>query len=690
MSSFARVAVLSLSLLAVAQQSQAQGRALSIEDFYRVRAVGVPQMSPSGKWVAFTMSTRIEATNGDSSEVWLAPTDAARPARRVSAPGTHATAPQWTDDERLGFRAGGRPVSVNPASPDSITESPSVAPQSARTGVGGRVLTSPDGKLLAFTRNMPVPRRDRAYASDFERRHEERFRGVQFDWLDFQRDGQPFPVPNRIDPEVNPPQEIFVSPRGDNAGQQLTHLGLRPSGVEWSPDGKTLLFTADSGYRDERRYGSDAIYAVSLDGVVRRLTNEREYDYGNAHFSPDGRWILYTRQLSTDAIIAQHLDRGGATDLAILPVGGGVEKLLTADWDYLPANATWSPDSKYVYFTGGVGGAVHLFRVALSGGPVQQVTKGERRVNGVSFDRSYSKIAYTVGMIESPAEVYVANIDGSNERRISHANDALVQDARFSKAERLLFTSKDGTPIEGWLLPPYTAGLSSGRYPLIVSNHGGPHSADGYSFDFKNQFFAANGYYVLEVNFRSSTGYGEKFLWGTWGAWGDRDGEDVMSGLDYVIQRYPVDPKRVASIGHSYGGFMTNWLITQYPDRFAAAASGAGVVNWLSDYGTADVARTKETEFFGAPWDEKARAIMIRQSPLTYANRVRTPTLFINGELDQRVPYSEAEQMFVALKKNGVPAKMIQYAGMPHSISGSWNVVHRMQNELRWLNTYLK
>ena len=160
-----------------------------------------------------------------------------------------------------------------------------------------------------------------------------------------------------------------------------------------------------------------------------------------------------------------------------------------------------------------------------------------------------------------------------------------------------------------------------------------------------------------------------------------------MAGLDYVLARQPIDPRRVAVMGHSYGGFMTNWLMTQYPDRWAAAIPGAGIVNWVSDYGNADIARTKETEFYGTPWDEAARNRMIRQSPLTYANRAKAPTLFINGEIDQRVPYSEAEQMFVALKKNGVTAKMIQYKDMPHSISGSWNVVHRMLNERQWLAT---
>ena len=117
----------------------------------------------------------------------------------------------------------------------------------------------------------------------------------------------------------------------------------------------------------------------------------------------------------------------------------------------------------------------------------------------------------------------------------------------------------------------------------------------------------------------SSTARAAKFLWGTWGAWGTKDGQDVMAGVDHVIATYPIDRGKVATIGHSYGGFMTNWLITQYPERFAAAIPGAGIVNWVSDYGTADIARTKETEFFGTPWDDKARDIMIKQSPLTYA-----------------------------------------------------------------------
>lgn len=674
--------------------SQTPGRALTIEDYYRVLDVGAPQMSPDGRFVAFTVSRRIEATNADSSEVWLSSSTGGITLARISAPGTHATNPQWDATGQLRITSGGRYWIYDATGPGRLVDGGAAQPgggRGGRAGGGGETrLTSADGKWTAIVRPMPPAPRPAASRTDFEKRHEGRFQGVQFDWLNFQRDGAPFPAHNENDPYVSPPQEIIVVPAGGGEERQLTRLGLRPAATNWNAAATALAFTADSQYRDERKYGADQVWAVSSAGVVRRLTSDDDHDHTGAAFSPDGRWILSTHQLSTDAVITQKLNHGGPTDLVLIPAEGGAERVLTANWDYLPAAPRWSPDGRYVYFTGGVGGTTHLFRVTAEGGEVEQITRGERRINAISFDRAMTKMAFSVGRIEGPAEIHVADIDGGNERQLTNISLPFTHEVAMSQGERVQYPSPDGTMIEGWLLAPHGYRANAGPYPLVVNNHGGPHSAVGYSFDFKNQLLAANGYFVLTVNFRSSTGYGEKFLWGTWGAWGDRDGEDVIAGIDHVISRYPIDRSRVATIGHSYGGFMSNWLIVKYPDRFAAAAVGAGIVNWVSDYGTADIARTKETEFFGTPWEEKALNTMIRQSPLTYAGRAKAATLFIHGELDQRVPYSEAEQMYVALKKNGVPAKMIQYKGMPHGISGSWNVVHRMISELRWLDAYTK
>ncbi len=690
------IALRALFTLALASPLQAQqvaarpaiARALRIDDFYALRSVGAPSLSPDGRWVAFTVTSRVEASNAEPSEVWLVTSDGSTPARRVSRDGSHATNPSWLPEGVLQFIADGKGWRLDPAAPSQLTETERPPVRRAGPNGGELSLPAPNGSLVAALRNAPPAPRAPAALSDFEQRHESRFKGRQFDWLDFQRDGQDYPVPSRTDPYVTPPQEIWLTRNGSE--QQLTRLGWRPQGLQWNRDATRLVFTADSAYRDERRYGASAVYTVAVDGAVRRLTPDRDFQHTGASFSPDGRLVLYTKQLSTDAVIARKLDHGGATDLYVVPSDGGAERNLTADWDLLPTNATWSPDGRYVYFMGGVGGGNHLFRVAAGGGPVEQVTTGERRINNVAFDKAFTKITYTVGLIEAPADVYVAGIDGRNERRLTSVNADALREVSLSRAERLQFPSADGTMIEGWLMYPFGYRAEGARYPLVVSNHGGPHSADGYAFDFKAQYLAANGYFVLKVNFRSSTGYGEKFLWGTWGGWGNKDGEDVMAGIDYAIAKYPIDRGKVATIGHSYGGFMTNWLITQYPDRFAAAIPGAGIVNWVSDYGTADIARTKETEFYGTPWDSKAREIMIRQSPLTYADKVKTPTLFVHGANDERVPYSEAEQMYVALKKNGVPTKMIQYEGQWHSISGSWNSVHRMLNERRWLDQWLK
>ncbi len=655
--------LLLVALLVVGSHLDAQTqprRPLAIEDYYRFRTVSAPVLSPDGQSVTFTVGTRVEETNGLVSELWVVPFDASVPARRIR--------PEQVDSSAMLVGRGGRSAGK-------------VAAQTSR-----------DGKWVASVRDTPPPARSRVFASDFEKRHDERFQGVQYDWMEFHRDGGPFPLANATDPQVNPPQEVFIVAAGDDdkSARQLTHLAVRPVGLQWAPDGSALLFSVDSAYRNEHVYGRTDIFTATRDGKVRRLTPSMEFDHNGARYSPDGKWILASRQLSTDAIIAKKMTHGAAVDLVVLSANGGPERVLTADWDYIPSNPQWSPDGQFVYFTGGVGGTVHLFRVSVGGGAVQQVTSGQRRLSGFSFDTAFARMTYTVGTFEAPSELWGANVDGTGEHQLTHVNDDLVAELSLSRAERLQFRSADGTPVEGWLTFPSGYRAAAGKYPLVVSNHGGPHSAIEYGLNFKNQYLAANGYFVLEVNFRSSTNYGEKFLWATWGAWGTKDGQDVMAGIDAVIAQYPIDRKKVATIGHSYGGFMTNWLITQYPDRFAAAIPGAGIVNWTSDYGNADIPRTKETEFFGGPWDAKAREIMIRQSPLTYANRAKAPTLFINGEVDQRVPVSEAQQMFVALKKHGVPAKMIQYAGQPHGIAGSWNIVHRMLNEREWLDRWLK
>ncbi len=662
-----------------AAQQPPRGRPVAIEDYYRIQTVASPSISPDGRWVAFTVSTRVEDDNSTRTETFVVPADGSAEPARIVHYGKDVTSPSWRPDGRLEYGAERQHWTIDPSNPMAAPVRVTAVPPGAAR--------SADGRWIALAKERPQSRKERVYASDFERRHEERFKGVTFDWKDFQRDGAPFPAP---DLHARPAAQLVVQPSGaPDDVRVLVDQDLRPSDIAWRPDGKLLAFTADPGWRDELKYGNAQLFTVTLDGKVTRVTTDG-YVYGETDFSPDGRYLSYVRSFGTGMIIEQKLNHGGSRDLFVRPIDGGEAVNLTASWDLEPAEPRWSPDGNYIYITAEIGGETHLFRAAVPTGRVEQVTRGPRRLGSVTIDRAFRTIAYLVGAHDAPADVYAAAIDGTNERRLTDVHARISSEIALSRAERLHWPSKDGTDIEGWLMFPYGYEASKGPYPLIVTSHGGPHSATGYAFDFKKQFFAANGYFVLDTNFRSSTGYGDAFKWATWGEWGRKDGEDVVSGLDYVLKRYPVDPKRVGHTGHSYGGFMTNWLITQYPDRFAAAITGAGITNWVSDYGTADIYRTKETEFFGPPWDAAARDRMIKQSPLSYAGHVTTPTLFIHGEVDQRVPYEEAEQMYFALKRRGIPAKMIQYAGQPHGIAGHWNNVHRMLNELAWWNRYLK
>jgi dipeptidyl aminopeptidase/acylaminoacyl peptidase len=678
----------------------AAARPIELADYYRIESASTPAISPDGRWVVFVRNTTVEAENRRHSELWIVPADGSAPPTRLTTPAFSASAPRWSPDGKLlSFRSSRSAAAAGEAEPRAgrggrgggaggndiwflRMDRPS-GEAFQIPGVEGAPVFSPDNRWIAFTRRTPAARATHD-PSALERQLEQRFEGRIYDWMNVRADGRGY-LPDPRDPAATPPNELYIVSRDGGTPRQVTHLGVDVREFAWRGDAGALALVADSHQRDEYSYERADLWIATPEGETRRLTDDG-FEYDSPAWSADGKSLVFRRRQGLSQVIASKQNHGAAVDLYRMPAAGGDMVNLTPEWELIPDPPVSSPDGRFVYFAAAVGGDTQMFRLPAAGGRPEQLTHGERNLGGFSFTHNFDRMAYTAAQPTHPAEVFAARTDGSGETALSALNEKWIGDTQLAAAERIHFPSKDGTQIEGWIMLPRGA---RAPFPLVLAIHGGPHGAYGSTFDFEFQWLAANGYAVLYTNPRGSTGYGEKFLWATWGGWGKLDFEDVMGGVDYALAHYSINPKRLGVTGYSYGGFLTNWTITQ-TNRFAAAVSGAGVVNWLSDYGTADIPRTKESEFGGSPWEPAANERMRSLSPITYAGNVKTPTLFLDGESDMRVPIVENEQLYTALKKLRVPAKMVRYPGNYHGGWPPWDMVHRYYQEAQWWREFLQ
>jgi dipeptidyl aminopeptidase/acylaminoacyl peptidase len=705
-----KLLAVSVLLVLAALPVGAQQRAFTPDDWYRLTTLSSPALSPDGEQVAFTVTTVDAADNKRHAEVWVVAAAGGDPVRFTS-PGTESSNPRWSPDGRYllftsrrvggegstwalrmdgpsgeAFQLEGYPSGSVPRSMDFVVFTDSEDDEESADS------TKKDDP---FAKMEPMARPP--YEAVTKPVDPSRFDGMQVVDFPYKRNGQGF-TPNRREARAWRPSQIYRQPLGDTAKAQLTATRYSHRNAVVSPDGRWIAFTADAelrpdsvvqaerdsiarlpydAARDEAQRNDTDVYVMPATGGAPRKVAEFMGSESQLAWAPDSRTLAFVANES----------RTAPRRLYVVPATGGTPRNVLGDWQYEPTGLEWAPASDIV-FTAAIGGRTALHRLDPDNGRITELLGGRRRINGVSYDRAMKRVAFVATSVTQPTELYIADIDGRGERRLTGFNDALNEEIAWPAAERFTYESVGGLEIEAWLMKPY--GYEAGRkYPLVLYIHGGPHSAYGENWFDEFHNLAGAGMFVLYTNPRGSSGYGADFTYATRGRWGMEDYDDLMKAVDIVAQRPDVDSTRMGVTGGSYGGFMTAWVTTK-TNRFKAAQTDRMISNWWSWYGTSEAQGLTEFEFYGKPWDNPT--LYNELSPIQYVQNVRTPTLIVQSEEDHRTPMTDAEQWFMALRKQGVPVEFIRYPRSTHDLSRTgepWLLVDRLGRLRQWFAYWL-
>jgi dipeptidyl aminopeptidase/acylaminoacyl peptidase len=658
-------------------------RRITIEDLLSLHFVEDVALSPGGDTVAYVHQVIVEQHGNDGpprvyqSGIWLV--DAEGGAARQFTSGEHRDRrPVWSPDgSRILFTSDRGATAGQSKRPKHLWVIPVSGGEARRLTQAdynpADPAWSPDGAQIAFTGRTPQPEKP---ASDVKviTRMKHKFDGEGF-W------------DNRY-------KHIFVMPAGGGEPRQVTTGDFDHREPAWSPDGRRLAVVANRAEDADYTNVADVWMLTLESGEMTRLTAGAGPVLVPS-WSRDGRMIAYLGH--DNACMA-----ASSTRLWVVPADGSAPpRCLTSHYDRSLAHhiisdmrahpsggrPVWSSDSRFVFVMVADGGTTQLAAVEVGSGAVHLLTTGRREIYGESYDADRRRVAMTISDPATPGDIWIADVEGlaqgkptipaARERRLTHANSAVLADVPLSTPQRFAYMGSDGWTLEGWVMPP--AGYEPGtRYPTILAIHGGPHSAYGEAFFHEFQALAALGYAVVFTNPRGSQGYGQTFTAATYHDWGGKDYADIMDGLDAALARFDfLDPDRLGVEGGSYGGYMTNWVIG-HTRRFKAAVTMRSIANCLSQWGMSDLAYFKGYwEFPGDPWESPT--FYWERSPLAYVKDITTPLLILHSENDLRCPIGEGEQLFAALKKQGKEVMFARFPGESHDMSRNGQPQHRVE-----------
>ena len=626
----------------------------------KTKAIGAPRVSPDGKKVAYTVVS--ELMTADKSEyvtqIFLANADGGNN-QQITFGEKSSTNPKWSPDgASLAFTSNRKDnknnlylLRLNGGEAEPLTDLKSSVADFE---------WSPDNKSIAFT--MADQKSDDEEKNDKGRN--------DFRWID----------------ENLKMSRIYVIAlakdlNGKREPRKLTGENRSVTTFDWSPDNSKIVFahTQTAGANDWTT--ADVSIVEVGNGKITVLANTAAAE-SSPVFSPDGKSV---------AIITSDVPVRWAQSglINVVAASGGAPKAFAQSFDEQPNLVGWSTDGKQIYFTEARGTGTRVYRLDVSANQIAEVDKTDFVVQNMTLNQTGTMFGFTMQKPDAPPEAFVSKVGDFAPVQISRANADLPK-LPLGKTEVVKWKSADGKEIEGLLTYPvnYQAGQ---KVPLILNVHGGPTGVFSGTFIggrgvYPVATFAARGYAILRANPRGSSGYGTEFRRANIKDWGGADYQDLMTGVDKIIEMGVADQNRLGVMGWSYGGFMTSWIVTQ-TKRFKAASAGAPVTNLMSFNGTADIPAFVPDYFGGQAWENPE--IYYKHSAMFNVKGVSTPTLIQHGEADIRVPISQGYEFYNALKQQNVPTRMIVFPRQPHGIGEPKHQIAAMQSNLDWFEKYL-
>ena len=645
------------------------------EDVFEMEYANDPQVSPDGARVAYVRTSMDIMTDQAKRTIWVVDSNGDHHRPLVSGWGNFSS-PRWSPSgDRLAYlsnRDGKTQLFVQWLD-GGETAKVTALPQSPRS-----IVWSPDGKYIAFTRFVPKASPTLAEMPAKPKGANWAEPATVIDRMTFRRDGGGYlPTGNN---------QVFVVPADGGTPRQMSN-GDYPIGgpVTWMPDSKSIIFS--SNRRDDAEYHprqTDLFSASLVSGELVKVT-DRAGSESNPVISSNGRYLAYTSAADT----RQGYNRA---ELRVKDLQSGEDRSLTEDLDRSVSDVQWTSDSKRLWISFNDLGMTRVAEVDLKG----RLKQSDIVLGGTALGRPYTSgvfsvggkghLAFTLGRDDRPADLALMR-PGKAPRLLTDLNNDLMGQREMARVERMTWASShDGLEVEGWVMKPPSFDPNK-TYPMILEIHGGPHSAYGPNYSTEAQLYAAAGYIVFYTNPRGSTSYGEEFANTIDLAYPGYDYDDLMSGVDALLDRGYVDANQLYVTGGSGGGVLTAWIVGK-TDRFRAAVVAKPVINWASFVLTADLNYYFATTWFDAPpWEDYES--YWKRSPLSLVGNVSTPTMLLTGEADYRTPMSETEQYYQALKHRGVDTLMVRIPGASHSIyARPSNLIAKVNSILAWFERY--